>query len=184
MLDQQAPIAGPRRARAVPPAPDLIEIRATERRSPRSVANPATAQNVDSIVPSPTPGRPSAAPGRTTVTPSPTRIDRLAATSVTSARRARNAALVRAAPGETGEAGAHRHATGAPVATTLAGPPVRVTPRTSRGHRDPVIDAQHRNARHDRAATRASTRTRVIGDRVCPRAIAHPVAAARNVPAS
>lgn len=147
-----------------------------------------TALNVESIVRRRTLERLLAAHERTIVAPvmpSPTQIERLVATTVTSAREARNAALDRAVPGEMGEPPARRHATAALLATALAGPPAKVPPRTSRrGHCVPVIDAQHPSARLDLGVTLATTRTRVIADRACPRATGRPVERVRNVRAN
>jgi hypothetical protein len=147
-----------------------------------------TVPNVESSVRSRTLERPPVALERTNaapVTPSPTQIERLAATNATSAKGSLIAALDRAAQGEMGDPAAH-NATAVLIATTLAGLPAEVTPRTfRRGRRVQAIAARvHRSARLDREATRATTRTRVIADRVCPRVIAHPVARVSNAPGS
>jgi hypothetical protein len=118
--------------------------------------------------------------------PSPTVIEHLAATTVTSAAPTPNADLDRAVPDVTGGRPVDHHVTAArPDATTRTGLPAKVTPRTFRHDLPGRTTGGAPITRHDRReATRATTRRRVIAVRACRREIDRRSERVRNVPVS
>jgi hypothetical protein len=120
-------------------------------------------------------------------TPRPTVIDRLAATTATSATARANADPDRAAPRETQNLLVDRlHVTAArPNATTLTDPVKVDRPRTSRHERRGRTMVTEQNALHThRAPTLATTRRRGTDDQACHRATVRPVELVRHDPGS